>query len=152
MKNFILIVLSILTITSCTQKKQAQHTPPTFTGAVGEVKLITLDPGHFHAALIQKTSYNQISKDVYVYSPGGEDLKEHLARIDAYNARPNTPTDWNEIVYVGADFLEKMQSYLKNASQKNKWRFFGRFIKDKESNILTKKIIIVFSVDRKSVV
>jgi len=108
MKNFILIVLSILTITSCTQKKQAQHTPPTFTGAAGEVKLITLDPGHFHAALIRKTSYNQISKDVYVYSPGGEDLKEHLARIDAYNARPNTPTDWNEIVYVGADFLEKM--------------------------------------------
>src|SRR5210317_318192 len=25
-----------------------------FTGAPGEVKLITLDPGHFHAALVQK--------------------------------------------------------------------------------------------------
>lgn len=108
MKNFILIALSILTITSCMQKKQAHHTPSTFTGAAGEVRLITLDPGHFHAALIQKTSYNQISKDVYVYSPGGEDLKEHLARIDAYNARPDAPTDWNEIVYVGGDFLEKM--------------------------------------------
>ena len=28
-----------------------------FTGAKGEVKLITLDPGHFHAALVQKKMY-----------------------------------------------------------------------------------------------
>lgn len=28
------------------------------------------------------------------------------------------------------------QPYLKNASPRNKWRFFGRFIKDKETNIL----------------
>ena len=40
--------------------------------------------------------------------------------------------------------LTNCQSYLKNASPRSKWRFFGKYIKDKETNILTEKIIIVF--------
>ena len=31
------------------------------------VKLITLDPGHFHAALVQKSMYPQVDPTVYVY-------------------------------------------------------------------------------------
>jgi predicted dehydrogenase len=77
------------------------------------VKLITLDPGHFHAALVQKTSYPNVSRDVYVYSPAGADLDEHLKKIEGYNTRPDDPTGWNEIVYTGADFLEKMLSEKK---------------------------------------
>lgn len=73
-----------------------------------EVTLLTLDPGHFHAALVQKTQYPQVSKDVYVYSPGGEDLQEHLKKIDGYNTRSDSPTSWNEIIYEGDDFLERM--------------------------------------------
>ena len=75
-----------------------------------DVTLLTLDPGHFHAALVQKTQYPQVSKDVYVYSPGGADLKEHLAKIDAYNGRGEDPTSWREVIYTGEDFLEKMIS------------------------------------------
>ena len=75
-----------------------------------QVVIATLDPGHFHAALVQKTSYPQVSKDVYVYSNPGEDLQEHLAKIEAYNTRAENPTAWNEIVYTGPDFLEKMIS------------------------------------------
>ena len=30
------------------------------------VKLITVDPGHFHAALVQKIMYDQVSPDVHV--------------------------------------------------------------------------------------
>lgn len=70
--------------------------------------LMTLDPGHFHAALVQKTQYDQVSKDVYVYSPEGADLDEHLAKVDAYNTRTDNPTQWNEIVYTGEDFFQKM--------------------------------------------
>lgn len=72
------------------------------------VTLITLDPGHFHAALVQKTQYSQVSPDVYVYAPEGEDLQSHLSKVDAYNNRADAPTAWNEIVYTGDDFLEKM--------------------------------------------
>lgn len=81
-----------------------------FTGATGEVKLMTLDPGHFHAALIQKSMYDQIDSTVYVFAPEGDDVKQHLARIEAFNKRADNPTGWNEIVYSGSDYLEKMLS------------------------------------------
>src|SRR5688572_11501984 len=72
------------------------------------VKLITLDPGHFHAALVQKTMYDDVDSVVYVYAPEGNDLKLHLDRINTYNSRAESPTTWNEVVYTGNDFFEKM--------------------------------------------
>jgi predicted dehydrogenase len=72
------------------------------------VKIMTVDPGHFHAALVQKIMYDQISPDVNVYAPDGPDVKQHLDRIKSYNSRAADPTKWNEIVYTGDDFLEKM--------------------------------------------
>src|SRR5439155_23838959 len=76
--------------------------------AADEVRLITLDPGHFHAALVQKSMYPNVAPTVHVYSPGGADLEQHLKRIDGFNTRTNSPTRWKEDVYTGADFYEKM--------------------------------------------
>ncbi|MDR2233413.1 MAG: oxidoreductase [Tannerella sp.] len=73
-----------------------------------KVRLITLDPGHFHAALVQKTSYPNVSDEVYVYAPDGDDLREHMKRIKDYNSRTESPTHWREIVYIGDDYLERM--------------------------------------------
>ena len=78
------------------------------TGAKGEVKLMTLDPGHFHAALIQKSMYEQIDPNVYVYAPDGSDVTNHLALVDGFNKRAQNPTAWIENVYIKPDFLEKM--------------------------------------------
>jgi len=78
------------------------------TNNTDEVRLITLDPGHFHAALVQKSAYPQVSNTVYVYAHEGDDLREHLKRIEAYNNRQESPTHWNEVVYTGDDFLAKM--------------------------------------------
>lgn len=72
------------------------------------VKLITLDPGHFHAALVQMYMYDQVSPTVYVYAPEGDDVKMHLEKIDRYNTRAERPTSWDEQLYTGDDFLEKM--------------------------------------------
>src|SRR6188474_789095 len=72
------------------------------------VQLVTLDPGHFHAALVQKSMYNDVDSVVYVYAPEGNDLKLHLDRINAYNSRAESPTNWKEVVYTGNDFFEKM--------------------------------------------
>jgi predicted dehydrogenase len=74
------------------------------------VKIMTVDPGHFHAALVQKIMYDQMSPDVYVYAPDGSDVKQHLDRIKSYNSRKADPTKWNEILYTGPDFFEKMLS------------------------------------------
>lgn len=72
------------------------------------VRLVTLDPGHFHAALVQKSMYEGVDSNVYVYAPGGNDVKLHLEKINSYNTRPESPTRWNEEVYTGPDFFEKM--------------------------------------------
>lgn len=79
-----------------------------FTGTPGEVKLVTLDPGHFHAALLQKRMYDQVSPNVPVYAPDSPDVIDHLYRIEGFNTRAEDPTVWQETMYAGPDFLEKM--------------------------------------------
>jgi predicted dehydrogenase len=76
--------------------------------ATPDVRLITLDPGHFHAGLVQKFMYPQVSPVVHVYAPAGSDLQEHLKRIEGFNTRPDQPTHWDEKVYPGPDFLKRM--------------------------------------------
>jgi len=76
----------------------------------GKVKLIVLNPGHYHAALVQKTMYNQIDNTVHVYAPSGPEVQEYLNRIDGFNTRPIDPTSWQEKVYTGEHYLEKMLS------------------------------------------
>ncbi len=73
-----------------------------------DIQLITVAPGHFHAALVQKSMYPQVDSGVYVYAPEGTELQAHLALIDQYNTRTESPTQWDEVVYTGPDFLEKM--------------------------------------------
>ncbi len=74
------------------------------------VRLVVLDPGHYHAALVQKTMYDQIDPTVHVYAPEGPELKEYLGRIEAFNTRADDPTAWQQEVYIGRDYLEKMQA------------------------------------------
>lgn len=76
-----------------------------------KIRLITLDPGHFHAALVQKFRNEQIDSVVHIYAPNlGPDLDAHLARIESYNNRSDNPANWQSRVYNGPDFLEKMAS------------------------------------------
>lgn len=98
-KNIIPILFFTLITVSCTESKQVDQKP---------FQLVTLDPGHFHAALVQKTMYADVDSIVQVYAPKGNDLQLHLDRINSYNSRKENPTHWNEQVYTGADFFEKM--------------------------------------------
>lgn len=101
----ILFIVSLCFLISCQKTSQKENA---FTGADGEIRLITLAPGHFHAALLQKRSLNQINKSVYVYAPEGKELETHLAYIKSYNSRDDDPTDWQEEVYTGEDFFNRM--------------------------------------------
>src|SRR6187431_1427611 len=101
-----LIMLSIIVVMSC--QSDTKTSEGTSTANNKAVKLITLDPGHFHAALLQKSMYDDVDSVVYVYAPEGNDLKLHLDRINSYNSREGSPTSWKEVVYTGKDFFEKM--------------------------------------------
>jgi hypothetical protein len=70
--------------------------------------LIVVDPGHFHAALIQKEMYPNLSPTVHVYAPVGPDLADYLTRIARFNTRKEQPTHWQLEVHAGPDFLERM--------------------------------------------
>lgn len=89
-----------------TPKKKANNQKPA-------LKIVTLDPGHFHAALVQKTDLKGVSPEVYVYAPNGAEVEQHLARINAYNSRAENQTHWHENVYKGPDYFEKMISEKK---------------------------------------
>lgn len=76
--------------------------------AAEPVRLMTLDPGHFHAALVQKSMVPQVDPEVHVYAAPGPDLDLHLARIDSFNTRKEDPTSWQTVVHTGKDPLQAM--------------------------------------------
>ena len=85
-----------------------QTSGPATPAAPADVRFMTLDPGHFHAALVQKEMYPGVSPQVDVYAPLGPDLLGHLARVSAYNLRPASPTAWRLDVHTGPDYLARM--------------------------------------------
>ena len=74
------------------------------------MRLVVLDPGHFHAALLQKTMYPGVDATVHVYAEDGPDLADYLQKIDGYNARRENPTAWRTVVHSGADFLDRFSA------------------------------------------
>jgi len=99
-KNLLLINCIILLSTACVNKSEKMQQP--------EIRLIVLDPGHFHSALLQKSMYPEIDSVVHVYAPYGDEVKAHLNLVSSYNKRKEEPTRWNEKVYTGDDYLERM--------------------------------------------
>ena len=74
---------------------------------MSDYRLITLDPGHFHAALIQKEAYPGVSNRVAVYAPLSSDLTEHMNRVARFNHRKDNPTAWELDVHASPDFLAR---------------------------------------------
>lgn len=102
-KHLLLLNCMILFTAACGNKSEKMQ-----ENNVPGINLITLDPGHFHSALIQKSMYPEINPLVHVYAPFGDEVKAHLNLISSYNNRAEQPTNWNEKVYTGADYLDKM--------------------------------------------
>ena len=94
------LVACSLLILSCQTSTPVEEKKP--------FSIVTLDPGHFHAALVQKSMYDNVDSVVHVYSPEGTDVKLHLGRIEAFNTRAEQPTHWKQEVYNGPDYFEKM--------------------------------------------
>ncbi len=97
------LILIFLLMNACKEIEQ-----PQFTGEPNEVKLITVNPGHFHAYLVQKDMYDQVDPAVRVYAPEGPEVDRHIDMIDSYNTRDDNPTSWILEVYRGNDYLERM--------------------------------------------
>jgi predicted dehydrogenase len=90
---------AVLSLVTCSAMVSAE-TP--------EAKLIILDPGHFHATLLQREMYPSLSQRVTVYAPLGPELVDYLNRVQLFNNRKENPTRWELEVHAGGDSLARM--------------------------------------------
>jgi hypothetical protein len=72
-----------------------------------ETSLVVVDPGHFHATLVQQQMNAELAPVVRVYAPLGPDLIDYLSRIARYNRR--AATDWRLDVHAAPDFLDRIR-------------------------------------------
>jgi predicted dehydrogenase len=160
MKKLLLLFLIVPFIVSCGtggSKKKADSKTTNSMEQKYPVRLVTVDPGHFHAALVQKIMYPQVSPDVHVYAPEGPDVTMHLGRIKAYNTRTENPTSWNEVVYTGPDFFEKMLEekagnvVVLSGNNKKKAEYISRSV-NAGLNVLADKPMIINPSDFKDLV
>ena len=90
-----------------------------------DIRLLIVDPGHFHAALIQREMYPGISPKVSVYAPLGPEVLDYLNRISLFNNGATQPTAWQLDVHTGPDFFTRMlQDHARSAG--NAVVFTGR--------------------------
>ena len=104
MNKIVSIILGLFLCISCVEKPKEKKMEP----EKEKVQLMTLDPGHFHAALIQKTMYAEVDSTVHIFAPDGPEVEDFLGKIKAYNSRSEAPTKWTLNTYLGDDYLEKM--------------------------------------------
>jgi predicted dehydrogenase len=71
-------------------------------------RIVTLDPGHFHASLVQKFMYEGVDPVVHLYAPAGDDVIEHLKGVERFQTRAEQPTRWQPKNHIGPDYLEKL--------------------------------------------
>lgn len=103
-----LLVVTALTLMAVSQLQSLAKQKNPKSKEMSEVKIMTLDPGHFHAGLVQKEMYPGVSPRVDVYAPMGFDLYEHLKRIAGFNNRKDNPTKWEMEIHAGGDPLARM--------------------------------------------
>ena len=60
----------------------------------GGIRLVVVDPGHFHAALVQKEMYPEVAPQVRVHAPLGPELDDYVGHIARFNSRADNPTCW----------------------------------------------------------
>lgn len=94
----------------CIACKSDKKKDKSAVGFLRKVRIMTLNPGHFHAALVQKTMYGQVDSTIYVFAPEGPEVADFLDKIGQYNTRSELPTNWKVVTYLGSDYLDKMIS------------------------------------------
>jgi predicted dehydrogenase len=73
-----------------------------------QARLMIVDPGHFHASLLQRDMYPSLAPRVSVYAPLGPELMDYLNRISLFNRRRENPTHWELDIHTSAEPMAQM--------------------------------------------
>ena len=103
-----ILTISLIVASCSFSKKQANNSHDKNMNP--NVKIVVLDPGHFHASLLQKNPLASVNDTIRVYAPEGAEVKQYLNDINSYNQRAENPTSWKEEIYIGGDYLSRMLS------------------------------------------
>ncbi len=71
------------------------------------IRLMTLAPGHFHAALVQKRATYGIHPRTHVYGPLDRDMVAHITYVESFNNRIESPTAWEIDLRAGGNYLQR---------------------------------------------
>lgn len=74
----------------------------------GEKTMVMIDPGHYHAALIQKNHLPGVSDIVRVYAPECMELDSYLSTVRSFNQREDDATGWREELHISDCFLDSL--------------------------------------------
>jgi predicted dehydrogenase len=72
------------------------------------MKLIILEPGHFHASLVQREMYPAISPRAAVFARLGPEVLDYLNRVSLFNLRRENPTSWELDAHLSGDPMAEM--------------------------------------------
>jgi predicted dehydrogenase len=77
-------------------------------GADRELRLVVVDPVHFHAAQFHTNAMPGFSRDARVYAPVGRELARYLESVSNLRSRSAQPDHWRFHIYAGSDFFDRM--------------------------------------------
>ncbi|GEP90543.1 oxidoreductase [Chitinophaga terrae (ex Kim and Jung 2007)] len=72
------------------------------------MQLIALDPGHFHASLVQQEQYPGVDTTIKVFAPAGKEVEQYLQQVANYNQKDSPKVYWATDVYTGPGYLQRM--------------------------------------------
>ena len=75
-KNIGIWAISLIIVSCSSSQRQVANE------ANGKVNLVILDPGHFHASLLQKDTLAAINDTIWIYAPKGIEVDQYLKSID----------------------------------------------------------------------
>jgi predicted dehydrogenase len=80
------------------------------------MRLIVVDPAHFHAALLQREMYGCLDSRAEVFAPVGDEAMDYLQRVTRSNLRAENPTRWDLDVHLTAAPLRPMEELLRGSA------------------------------------
>jgi len=80
------------------------------------MRLVLIDPGHFHAALLLREMYAGVDPRVEVFAPVGPEAIDFLSRVTAFNQWTQNPTRWDVDLHLTAAPLGRMDELLRGKS------------------------------------
>ena len=76
--------------------------------AAADLRIVVVDPVHFHAAQLHTKPMQGFARDAFVYAPVGKELSGYFNFVGNLKARSPKPDHWRFRIYSGDDFFERM--------------------------------------------